>query len=486
MTLICVPLSPRNTRECVAKMVQLAPQCDLFEIRADKFEVAPDLPQILGDAARPVVWTHRSVAEGGGDNPRQLHRLAEYREALSLGARWVDVEWKSGLAEPLSTASDRLVLSLHDFEQTPADLLQTVASMAETPAAVIKVATQVNQTADLVRLVECARWLRQQARKSVIIGLGDDGKLLRILAPFLEAEWTYAALDQPTAGGQLTGADLDLYRFRRLSSTSRIYAVIGNPVAHSQSPRLHNSAYATMEQQDAVYVAVRVDNLNSYLRLADDLKIAGWSVTLPWKKEMAAHCLLQDDASRSSGVVNTVRRDGNSLAGWNTDWFGFLEPLRKRKALIGLRACVLGTGGVARTAVTALLSEKADVIVLGRRREALQALAAEFSIRVALLDQNEGVSGDLIVNTTPVGMWPMTEATPAPAALLSRFRIAYDLVYRPRQTMFLRMARELGLQVISGWEMFVLQAVEQVRIFTGREPSPEWTEAQLSEKDGSD
>lgn len=456
-------------------MAGLTAQCDLFEIRADAFDSAPDLPLIFRNARRPILWTHRTPEEGGRDNPRQHCRLGEYRQALDLGARWIDVEWKSGLARSLPASAGKVVLSLHDFEKTPTELPSLIAQMAETPCGVIKVATQINRTEDVCRLVESARQLKRQRRAFVIAGMGEDGNPLRILSSILGSEWTYVALDEPTARGQLTAADLELYRFRALGPRSWIFAVIGNPISHSRSPLLHNRAYQEM-RFDAVYLAVRVDDLSAYLRLAETLGISGWSVTLPWKREMAARCVLQDQASHNSGVVNTVRREGDRLLGWNTDWAGFLEPLRRRFPVAGLRACVLGTGGAARTAVAALVSEGAQVRVLGRRPEALQAFAADFAVATGSLEGCSGVAGDLIVNATPVGMAPAAGAMPAPGSLLERFRVAYDLIYTPPATAFLRAARELGLQTISGWEMFVEQAAAQIRIFTGAEPPADWLE----------
>ncbi|MBI4456170.1 MAG: type I 3-dehydroquinate dehydratase [Acidobacteria bacterium] len=478
MTQVCVPLSLRTGQECRDKMAELAPHCDIFEIRADAFEYAPDVSLILRQAPRPILWTHRSPDEGGRDNPRQGQRLHEYHLALQHGARWVDVEWKSGLGSALSSFAENLVLSFHDFQKTPLDIAQQVMRMAEVPCKVIKVAAQVNQTEDLERLVECAHWLKRRGKRFVVLGMGENGKLLRLLSPCLGSEWTYVALDAPTAEGQLTGADLELYRFHYLCPDSKIFAVIGNPVVHSRSPWLHNSAYQAMAL-NAIYVAICVDNLGVFLRLADKLGILGWSVTLPWKAEMARCCVLQDTASRMSGVVNTVRKEGEVYLGWNTDWVGFVEPLRERRRISGLRACVVGTGGVARTAVAALVSEGAQVVVLGRREEALRAFATEFNTKTYLLGKQLEISGELIVNATSVGMSPATEAMAVPLALLRRFEIAYDLIYIPRQTRFLRAAEELGLETISGWEMFIRQAVEQIRIFTGKEPTPAWLEMQL-------
>ncbi|MBI2822176.1 MAG: type I 3-dehydroquinate dehydratase [Acidobacteria bacterium] len=480
MTFICVPLSAPTTEQCCQQMVRLASGCDLFEIRADAFQAAPDLPEIFRQAPRPILWTHRAVAERGRDNPRQGERLEEYRAALELGARWVDVEWMSGLAPRLDAFADRLVLSLHDFEKTPADVVPLAARMAEVRCGVIKVATLIRRTEDLEGLVRCARWLRQKGRKFVVLGMGDDGKPLRLLSRRLGCEWTYVALERPTAAGQLTAQDLEMYRFASVGPRSRVLAVIGNPVGHSLSPWFHNSAYAAMKL-DALYLAIRVDDLDAYLRLAAELDVFGWSVTLPWKTEMARRCTLQDAASRQSGAVNTVLRAGERYLGWNTDWAGFLQPLRRRRSLAGLRACVVGTGGAARTAAAALLSEGAQVLVLGRRQEALHAFASEFPVRTGLLQQSPEVSGELIVNATPVGMSPATDSMPVAVSMLKRFAMAYDLVYTPPRTEFLCHAEESGLEVISGWEMFVGQAVEQIRIFTGCEPPPAWLQAQLAE-----
>ncbi|HEY2931375.1 MAG TPA: type I 3-dehydroquinate dehydratase [Acidobacteriota bacterium] len=477
MTRVCVPLSPASTAECCEKIRRLASNCDLFEIRADAFTEEPDLDVIFRAAERPLIWTHRNTAEGGKNNPRQNRRLAEYRSALQRGASLVDVEWRSGLAQELD-AGERTVLSFHDFEKTPVDILSIVRQMAAMPRAIIKVATRVQQTRDMLALVQGARWLLQQNRRHVVFGMGLDGKPLRLLAPQLGAEWSYAALDKPTADGQLTGEDLSQYRFGKLGKTTRVFAVIGNPIGHSLSPSFHNAAYSSLGL-DAVYVSIRVDDLSCYLRLASELNIAGWSVTIPWKSEMAQACRLQDAASRESGAVNTVMPDGRRLLGWNTDWHGFLQPLRTRLALKDAGVTVIGAGGAARSAVAALRSEGARVTVLARRAEALAQFERDFSVKTRLLNEASGVAGDLIVNATPVGMAPLENKSPIPASCLQNFRIAYDLVYNPRKTLFLCKAAEMGLQTISGWEMFVHQAAEQVRIFTGQHLSDDWQESQL-------
>lgn len=479
MNRICVPLAAASSSECTAVMEMLADACDLFEVRSDAFREAPDVVEILSRAPRPVVWTHRSTAEGGRDNPRQARRLDEYRLALKYGARWVDVEWKSHSASQLAPFADRLILSFHDFDATPGDLPRMAAQMAAEPCAIVKIATRVGGTRDLLSLAQAGLWLQAQGRPSIVIGLGDDGKPLRLLSSRIGCEWTYAALHQPTAPGQITAADLELYRFRNLSPETRIFAVIGNPIAHSLSPLLHNPAYHSLGV-DAVCLPVRVDDLDAYLNLAGTLGFSGWSVTLPLKEPMARRCLLQDPASRASGVVNTVRPEEGQYLGWNTDWAGMVEPLKRRRSLRGSTIWVIGTGGVARTAIAAFQAEQATVCVAGRRAEALETLAREFSVETVLVDNLALVGGDVIVNATPVGMAPHTADSPVPEAALSRFHVAYDLVYTPRDTLFLRQARRLGLETISGWEMFVLQAVRQIRIFTGSELQPSWIDSQMS------
>jgi shikimate dehydrogenase len=176
-----------------------------------------------------------------------------------------------------------------------------------------------------------------------------------------------------------------------------------------------------------------------------------------------------DDLSSGIGALNTLRRVGGRWEGRNFDVAGFLSPFVRRDVdLRGQRAVVLGAGGAARTALWALQSRGARVEVAARRADRASALAAEFGVAASPWPPHPG--WDLLVNTTPVGTWPETDATPLDADDI-RGGTVYDLIYNPEETALLAAAAANGAAVIGGLEMLVGQACHQFEWWTGR-PAP--------------
>jgi shikimate dehydrogenase len=174
-----------------------------------------------------------------------------------------------------------------------------------------------------------------------------------------------------------------------------------------------------------------------------------------------------DEFSRRAGAVNTYRRDGLRWIGRNTDVSGFLKPLAGRLELRGARAAVLGAGGAARAAAVALHSAGAAVTVYGRNRGRAKDVAALADGTAAGFPVTAH-SWDLLVNTTPVGMYPDVDDTPFEGEFDGR--IVYDLVYNPMETRLLREAARAGCGTIGGLDMLVAQAEDQSEWWVGRRP----------------
>ena len=176
-----------------------------------------------------------------------------------------------------------------------------------------------------------------------------------------------------------------------------------------------------------------------------------------------------DPVAQAIGAVNTVVFCGGRSTGYNTDWLGIRGPLIHRQ---GATAAVLGAGGAAAAAVYALRDLGMEVTILARNPEKARPFAKRFSCPVISLSRFSSIRPDLVVNTTPVGMHPDTN-TPVPIEDLRPGMTVFDLVYAPEETPFILGARGRGCDVITGSELFVLQAAAQFRLFTGIAAPPQ-------------
>jgi 3-dehydroquinate dehydratase/shikimate dehydrogenase len=301
--------------------------------------------------------------------------------------------------------------------------------------------------------------------------MGEIGLAGRILALRAGSALAYAAVEQATAPGQLSlDAMMHLYRAGQITRRTRAYGVIGNPIGHSLSPLLHNTAFQA-RKVDAVFVPFLVRDLSDFLRSIEALGVAGFAITIPHKEGILKHLDDCDPLAARIGAVNTVVvRGGGRLYGYNTDYVGVLRSLERRMQLAGSRVLLLGAGGAARAAALALAQAGSVVCLSARRLERARALARAAGVQVVARAELRREYFDAIVNCTPVGMHPHG-GSPLESPELN-CRLVMDMVYRPRTTELLRIARRRGIETVSGVEMFLAQGFAQYEIWTG-ERAPE-------------
>ncbi|NOX29217.1 MAG: shikimate dehydrogenase [Actinobacteria bacterium] len=254
-----------------------------------------------------------------------------------------------------------------------------------------------------------------------------------------------------------------------MSSSTRVAAVIGDPVDHSLSPVMFNAAF-TAAGLDWVYAALRVAAGSAAEAVAamETLNLAGLSVTMPHKQGVAAAVHRLSPTAAALGAVNCVYREGRDLVGENTDGEGFVRALTTQLDFDARnKVCaVLGAGGAARAVVAALAGAGATRILVVGRTSAKAEAAARIAGGIAVAGSQELVAdADLIVNATPVGMDGNT--TPLDPALVSSRHHVADLIYRPEQTPLLRSASAAGANVMNGLEMLVQQGAIQFELWTG-------------------
>jgi shikimate dehydrogenase len=232
---------------------------------------------------------------------------------------------------------------------------------------------------------------------------------------------------------------------------------------------MHRAAHAALGL-DAVYVAFDVPpaRLSDAIRGARALGVRLLSVSIPHKESVIPLLDAVDPTAARIGAVNTIVREGERLVGYNTDWLGAVQALERERKLAGARAVVLGAGGAARGVVFGLLARGAQVTVLNRTPERAAALARDLGASGGSgLEALGRLACDVLVNTTSVGL--RSDASPVPAESIPSGALVMDAVYEPERTRLLRDAEARGARTLSGKWMLVLQAAEQLRLWSGRD-----------------
>jgi 3-dehydroquinate dehydratase/shikimate dehydrogenase len=455
----------------------------LVELRLDG--LAPGEMDVAGAIAHrrlPVIVTCRPQWEGGGFAGSEEERLRLLAEAARMGAEFVDIEMdaegRTGGAiaalAAINPGQTRLIVSHHCFQPgIPKDLtsrLRVLRACAEAigGGTITKVAIMAERPRDTASLWR-AMFGDGMPDGSIAIAMGAAGLLSRLLPFRFSNAWTYAGSAAP---GQLTIDDL-VTRFRVADATvaTRVFGIAGAPLGHSASPAMHAAAFAAAGL-DAVFVPVETADASELMVLADTLGFEGLSITAPLKSTVIGRPHVHvAPADRAIGAINTLRRrSGNDWDGRNFDAPAFRAPLDDSTIDVrGHRAVVLGAGGAARAAVRELLAMGASVEISARDQVKAEALAGELGASVSSWPPSGAAS--IVVNATPVGTKPNVEQSPIEFSGLTT-DVAYDLVYNPECTQFLKDARARGARTIGGLAMLVAQASRQFEWWTGVHVEP--------------
>ncbi len=271
-----------------------------------------------------------------------------------------------------------------------------------------------------------------------------------------------------------------------IRATSEVLGVIGDPIAHSFSPDMHNAAIDALGAAYC-YVAFHVlpDEVGSALQGMRGLGIRGLNVTIPHKLAVMEYLDRISEEALAVGAVNTISQESGELVGYNTDVYGVLTALEQAAGLETLPECcvVLGAGGAARAAVYALANrpEVKVLTVLNRTVDRAQALARDMEKITGKAVRAEGMDvavqarvfadAGLVVNTTSLGMHPHVEGTPLQDEnVLHPDLVLYDTVFNPLETRLMRQFKEAGAQAYGGLDMLVYQGARSFQIWTGEEP----------------
>src|SRR3984893_13808410 len=479
---VCVAIIGSTAAEMLEKASAVVKETPFLEFRLDYLDkpllALPKFRHFFTDnTAATGIATCRRTANGGkfpGKVPEEIEILSK---AAASGFHIVDLELESaeslkkGELQKLRETGVALIVSHHDFTATK-DLDGIFKRIEPFQPDFIKIVPTAKTLTDNVTLM---RFIERMDDQSNIVGvcMGDAGIISRVLGLRAGSAFTFAAATagEETAPGQIAARTLiETYRIDQVDAATKVYGVAGNPIRSSLSPIMMNTAFRR-ETVNAVYLALQANKLSDLLKLVHEIPIQGLSVTMPLKQEIMAHLEKTDPLSAKIGACNTVlRAQDGKLYGFNTDVAGITGPLEKRMSLRGAKALVLGAGGAARAAVFGLRDKGAEVFILNRTAETAQKLARQSGSKTIKKDAISKTSFDIIINATPIGM----AGIKAPQLLEAKdlnTKLVFDLVYNPLETPLLRMARQKGIPIVTGVEMFVQQGARQFEIFTGK-PAP--------------
>ncbi|GMH42670.1 hypothetical protein BSKO_10589 [Bryopsis sp. KO-2023] len=487
---ICTSVTAETVPEALREIEEAERSgADIVELRLDFIKDIKDKPvetvaALMRKCTKPYIVTFRPVWEGGNYDGDEKLRIAALKTACVAGAPMVDIELKAAKAffdaEYDVPSTCKVIISSHDFEKTPSqeELDVLVSKIWKAGAQIAKVAAMAKDITDTHKMINL---LRNKQGPTIALSMGESGQIMRILAPKYGGFLTFGALGEgrESAPGQPTVRQLrTLYRLPKMTSKTKVFGVIGDPVSKSRGPLLHNKSMEAVGF-DGVYVPLLVKDFNSFFDTFDGGEISGCSVTMPHKGAALAYASEVDELTEKIGACNTLVRDdddGKILKGYNTDVEAVTAieaALGPEDSLSGKTFVVIGAGGAAQAIGFAANSRGAKVLIANRTKSKAESLASSISDTAEAVDwedlQAGKIAGDVLANTTSLGMQPDVDTTPVPKAVLGNFSLVFDAVYVPLNTRLLREADESGCKTVNGVEMFVSQAAEQFKLFTKQE-----------------
>ncbi len=263
-----------------------------------------------------------------------------------------------------------------------------------------------------------------------------------------------------------------------INARTELYCIFGNPVAHSLSPIMHNTAFRNFNI-NSVYMAFKPESLAGAAAAMRSLNIKGASITIPFKTDIISLIDKVHPLALQIGAVNTLVNKDGLIEGYNTDGIGAVLALEHSGiSLENSRVMIIGNGGSARAIAFTILGKKAEVIICGRNLSRVSELSKSlkdtgFIAETVIIDNitNDIMKRvDIIINTTPIGMSPQTSLSPLNADFLSDHHTVFDIIYSPDTTELLKHAIRKGCKTVKGIDMLIHQGIAQFEIWTGFKP----------------
>ncbi|MDR2534814.1 MAG: type I 3-dehydroquinate dehydratase [Treponema sp.] len=495
MAKICLCLTGKTIEKDLEILKKYQKYVDLAELRVDYLE--PDerlhIRRFPEQAGIPVILTIRRDLDGGQFTGGEGARISLFSKGLAFADvdprrnfAYVDFEEYlniPSLEEVARTFGTRIIRSYHNMKGVDDDLVGRIKSLNRVGDELVKVAVMPHTMEDVLRVFK-AGWETMEIDK-ILICMGHLGLPTRILAEHLGSQISYTSVrGDPTLPeiplGQLDPQELsELYRFRTITSKTRLFGIIGYPLKATSSPPFFNRLFG-LQNMDAVYVPFPADSVEPFLKIADTLGLAGASVTVPYKETILPHLVKSSKQVQAIGACNTIVYTPQGWVGYNADAPGFSGSLLDfigKKSFMGKRITIIGAGGVARAVAFEVHRLHGKALILNRTAFRARDLAGIYRFAWGAMDV-AGIKlmdkyNDIIIQTTSAGMEGHTEIDPLESYKFAGHETVMDLIYKPEQTLFLQRAEKAGCRILNGLDMLNRQAKLQYEYFLGTEfPEP--------------
>lgn len=450
--MICVVIKGPSLKAAQEQIQAALTHADLVELRLDLFDDL-DIGQLK--CPLPMILTLRVASQGGKYNGDEKERLATIRRLAALKPAYIDLESHVDPAF-VKEMPVPVILSHHDFTETPQDIDKVYQEMTKTPAALYKLAFKANSTSDMLRLLT---WINQSPKNVIAISMDTYGQPSRIVGPVVGSKITYACLDQElqTAPGQLSARELrELFHYQDLNPQTALYGIIGYPLTASMSQHTHNHVLKTLGL-NGVYLKMPLqDNeMHLFFEMIRKLPFKGLSVTVPHKERVIPFLDAIDPKAEAIGAVNTIVWEEGRLKGYNTDCIGALDALEQD--VRGKKVMIIGAGGSAKAIAYEAVKRGALVTILNRTVAKGEELAKTLGASSGTLTQIPS-DYDILINST-------SDQLPIDPTFLIPKATVMDIITRPKDTLLLKHAQEKGCKIVYGYNMFREQAIHQFELW---------------------
>jgi 3-dehydroquinate dehydratase / shikimate dehydrogenase len=492
MPLVCLSLTARTIAENLAVLERYRDHIDIAELRADLLDpyeafALRDFPSLAGV---PCILAVRRRCDGGGFVDGEGQRLVILAKAIayarpdkSANYAYVDLESDfrvPSVEEACHTFGTRIIRSRHDIAGMPPDLDEAWAELALEPHEIPKLAVTPRSSGDFAVLFNWASSLPRGER--IIVGMGEYGMPSRVLAERVGSCLAYTSAIRAglplAAPGHLDPIALqDTYRFRELDAETAFYALGGGPnVLNSKTPQLHNAAFKAAGI-NAVFIPLPSNDIPTFFSALEATGARGAALTIPIKESICPCLARRSPEVVDIGACNTLVRDDDGWVGYNTDAEGFERALLEFlgiKDLRGLRATLVGAGGVAKAIAHVLSGLGASALILNRTVSKARVLAGRYGFAYGPSTEHStelvADHADIIVQATSLGMEGERQEDPLDWYDFTGREAVFDLIYRPERSALLQRAAAAGCKISNGWKMLRYQSAAQFKLWTGREP----------------
>lgn len=472
MSLICASLIESEINKMInyAKLAERK-GAQIIELRLDKLKniSGATISKLRKEIALPIIATIRPFYEGGEFKKSENLRLELIKKIIENSYDYLDVELRAArkyraILEYAKKHSVKTIISYHDFTKTPAkEEIYSYINECSKLGDISKVAFRAKSATDNFKILEASVKAKEAGLKYIAIGMGKIGMLTRILAPVLNQHIVYTAIEvgKEAAEGQIAISSLP-----HINSETRICGLVGKNIAHSLSPALHNEAFVSLNLNFRYLLFdITEKNLPRLFKILKALNFRGVNVTSPFKETVIQYLDRVDQLASKIKAVNTILNEKNELVGYNTDYYGACEALKRAGIkLANANTLLLGAGGAARAVAYLLSQNNAKVTIASRTLRRAEIIANDFNIDCVELSNLKNLNRgfELIINATPV-----YNKLIIPERFVKRDTTVFELVY-PLETKLTRTAILKGAKVINGLEMLLYQGIKAFELFTNR------------------